>query len=245
MPRTYRMITVIPAAITQLDANRANPTVIATPATSRVRSINAAADFPRLIREYSDGMADIDMTVKIWPGTLTVNEQFFSTNIGVTFWSGEQVAQRTGDFGKYDFYAVHCEPAELGNTFIGVARGTGMWNKANDTRILQVAAHELAHNLERYLKPLGYNNWPTCGQDLATTSTSVHCFAAYGYPNDSSKEWLSPYFRAGYPDGKGINAAGWAIQTPTERGLRTLPTKAEQVLRPWSEHKSFVVRRPA
>lgn len=235
MARTYTAITLIPDGY--IFPGDAEPTL--TTYEERVSAINAAADLPRQVREWSDGMANLSMVIRQAP--IILDESVFHAFEGSYFPDPARVSALDEDRERYDFTVVSTGKIGSGHPYVGFAWTERWFVAANQPQTQGIHAHELMHVLERYLKrEHGYSNWPDCGQG-EDADTAVHCNAKYGYPRSIGTDWIRLLYNASLPDGTGVNASGWAILTPTEDGKRSPVDPDEVVASEWDGYRTIYV----
>lgn len=227
MINTYRMLAYIPtSAVVPGD-----PTVRYADSGEVERAVNQVASFRADTAFYSSGMCDVDLSVRVVADTLP--DTAFSPQNGQDIISPVKVAQTIGEDGEYDGFIV-LNPPGLCNaiTFRGVG---GVTNGALFAWVMigsqerEILVHEFGHALTAYLDTVTgqYTNFPTCGAEPA-----MHCGTAYGFRDDLDPAWLQGFLSGTLSDSTGINATGWASNTPIQTGAQRDPEYRERMT-PW------------
>lgn len=201
-------------------------------------SMNNAAMLGPDLERASDGQATFSTDVIVWPHTIG-EEVFRDYAPTITYPNPDPVAAVVGITNQYDVICVMSDYAVPTQTnFRALQNANGWWVLAADRDARLISIHEFGHWMEWRLKQLGYQNWPDCGNEPGSLK-SIHCNSEYGFQTNWSFGWLHGFFTGTLYDGTGINATGWALQTPIERGVRVIPDTAEAVLSPWSDKRVF------
>lgn len=231
--RIYRACLLVPLSFTRPDTDA----VVAMPDATRNRAINIASRLPQQLFDASNGAATCE--VAILPVTTIVPASVARYRVdGVRFYVDPyRLAQHAGVSARYDLFISTSDPSQVQTHdplfFRAIATERGLWFDATDAKARTVCPHEFGHWLEYTNRPLGYTNWPTCALS-DNTSTSMHCAGAYGYDGEAlGTDWYAAYYSASLPDNTGVNAEGWAIETPTERGIVSLPRPYVRIPATW------------
>lgn len=224
----YRAMAYIPTrAILPGDVD-----VSTAPDAEVVRALKNLAHFPADMLGHSGGMFTVDLSIRVLTDILP--ETMYSEVEGSEILAPSSVANHVGEFGEYDLFIV-ANPSTLttATTFRGVG-GTVTstpyaWVKiGSDERA--ILCHEFAHAMTAYLGTVTaeYSNFPECGVGIP----AVHCGVEYGFIDDLDPLWLDGFFQGTLDDDTGINATGWAFDSPTDRGAKVPSTYRERPA-PW------------
>lgn len=182
------------------------------------RGLEMLSNFPDDMDFYSHGMCQIELSVWIMPEV--VPESDYTAHAGQQIILPTSLGSRVGKRDAYDgFVTMQPENLVVGTGYRGLggtSSGTPYaWCKiGSDERA--ILCHEWGHAMTAYLSVVTgeYDNFPTCPPE-----PSMHCNDAYGFYSDIAPGWLEGFLSGTLPDGKGINATGWAVGTPTDKGV--------------------------
>ena len=180
---------------------------------SRAIALETANALDTRILEYSDGAADMVVTVRTIE-SIEAWQYNEATGLAGAFINPLHVRSAISDASEYDFIAVISDSdatsAVWQSDTLGATPeidGTGFWVAAVPDAP-NIAIHELAHIFELRFSAQGYTGLPQCGDSYGS---GIHCAEEYGYSSNNDPCWLDDYYSADLPDGTGLNHTVWNV----------------------------------
>jgi hypothetical protein len=234
--RRYTALAVIPTTTQYI----AGATIVTETPEMIASGINAAAQMAAQIKDWSNGMGAVDVTIRVLDVLLpsTVFAEFLPSYPGQYSPNPILVATWLGTQDQYDSTWIYSSKAANGDTttsFSGLASGlaadgNGIWCRSGYVMTNLLGGHEFGHKIDQYVRGGGYTNLPVCAANPTTSSQSIHCGAEFGFSaNSADVPWYRAFYSGTASGATGINQTAWNILTPTEQGLRTaVPRRVPQ-----------------
>lgn len=236
--QTYKVLVIIPSVYI------VEGQTLRLPINEIQAAREAAESMPGWVRELSNGMGSVEVTVVVDAYPVSTFRQYCGGTVCGN-WVGPTDIQRAiseqGGAARYDFVASFV-PDRINGVEVmscpcgGIAIARYMSVQMYGTRISQTTViHELAHDVaDFWLMRQGFDQLPTCDYDW----TAVHCGYEYGGTNWG---WFGGLLSGTLTvtNRPGITAEGWRYDTPVQAARNAGRTEAAEDF-PWTGYEQPV-----